>query len=104
MKLPDKLLIHKYITDDITLTDLSISTTNKGHLQEAVHTIKKWSDNNNMRITERESKKMITSFKKNALKTQSILVNNKTIERVTYLKILGVGYLINFLGAIMFTI
>ena len=38
MKLHDKVLTHKYI-DDITLTD-SISATNKGYLQEAVHTIK----------------------------------------------------------------
>ena len=42
MKLHDKVLTHKYI-DDITFTE-SISSTNKGHLQEAVHTIKEWSD------------------------------------------------------------
>ena len=48
MKLHDKVLTHKYI-DDITLTE-SISATNKGYLQEAVHTVKEWSDNNNMRL------------------------------------------------------
>ena len=48
MKLHHKVLTHKYI-DDITLTE-SISASNKGHLQEAVHTIKEWLDNNNMKL------------------------------------------------------
>ena len=42
MKLHNKVLTHKYI-DDITATE-SISESNKGHLQEAVNPIKKWSD------------------------------------------------------------
>ena len=80
MKLHDKVLRLKYI-DDITLTE-SISATNKGYLQEAVHTVKEWSDKNN--------KEMLISFKKNAVETQPLLVNNKAIERVTHFKILGV--------------
>ena len=39
MKLHHKVQTHKYI-DDITLTE-STSVTNNGHLQEAVHTIKR---------------------------------------------------------------
>ena len=88
MKLHDKVLTNKYI-DDITLTE-SISGTNKGYLQEAVHTVKEWSDNNNMRLHERKTKEMLISFKKNAIETQPLLVNNKSIERLTHFKILGV--------------
>ena len=88
MKLHDKVLTNKYI-DDITLTE-SISTTNKGYLQEAVHTIKEWSDNNNMRLKETKTKEMLISFKRNAIETQPLLINKKTIERVTHFKILGV--------------
>ena len=57
MKLHDKVLTHKYI-DDITLTE-SLSATNKGHLQEAVHTVKEWSDKNNMRLNETKTKEML---------------------------------------------
>ena len=88
MKLHDKVLTHKYI-DDITLTE-SISATNKGYLQEAVHTVKEWSDNNNMRLNETQTKEMLISLKKNAIETQPLLINKKAIERVTHFKILGV--------------
>ena len=88
MKLHDKVLTHKYI-DDITLTE-SISATNKGYLQEAVHTVKEWSDNINMRLNETKTKEMLISFIKNVVETQPLLVNNKAIERVAYFKMLGV--------------
>ena len=75
MKLHDKVLTHEYI-DDITLTE-SISASNKGYLQEAVHTIKEWSDNNNMRLNKTKTKEMLISFKKNAIETQPLLINKK---------------------------
>ena len=81
MKLHNKVLTHKYI-DDITVTE-SFSESNKGHLQEAVNTIKEWSDDNNMRLNEKKTKEMLISFKRNPLQTQPLLVNNKAIERVT---------------------
>ena len=67
MKLHHKVLTHKYI-DDITLTE-SISASNEYNLQEAVHTSKEWSDNNNMKLNERKNKEMLISFKKNAVET-----------------------------------
>ena len=88
MKLHDKVLTHKYI-DDITLTE-SISATNKGYLQETVHTVKERPDNNNMRLKETKTKEMLISFKKNAIETQPLLINKKAIERVTHFKILEV--------------
>ena len=88
MKLHDKVLTHKYI-DDITLSE-SISATNNGYLLEAVHTIKEWSDNNNMRLYETKTKEMLISFKKNAIETQPLIIDKKAIERVTHFKILGV--------------
>ena len=50
-----KILTHKYI-DDITVTE-SITESDKGHLQEAVNTIKEWSENNNIRLNEKKLKK-----------------------------------------------
>ena len=88
MKLHNRVLTHEYI-DDITVTE-SISESNKGHLQEAVNTIKEWSNDNNMRLNEKKTKEMLISFKRNPLQTQPLLVNNKAIERVTNFKILGV--------------
>ena len=88
MKLHHKVQTDTYI-DDITLTE-SISSTNKGHLQEAVHTIKAWSDNNNMRLNERKNKEMLISCKHNDVETQLLLITNKDIVRVTHLKIIEV--------------
>ena len=85
MELDHKVQTHTYI-DHIILTK-SISATNKGHLQGAVHTIKALSDNNNMSLNERKIKKMLISLKHNAVETKSLLVTNKAIERVTHLKI-----------------
>ena len=87
MKLHHKVQTHTYI-DHIIPTE-SISSTNKGHLQGAVHTIKALSDNNNMSLNERKIKKKLISFKQNAVETKSLLVTNKAIERVTHLKIPG---------------
>ena len=85
MELHHKVQTHTYI-DHIVLTE-SISATNKGHLQGAVHSIKALSDNNNMSLNERKIKKMLISFKQNAVETKSLLLTNKAIERVTHLKI-----------------
>ena len=74
MKLHNKVLTHKYI-DDITITE-----SNKGHLEEAVNTIKEWSDDNNMRLNEKKTKEMLISFKRNPLQIQPLLLNNKAIE------------------------
>ena len=60
------------------------------HLQEAVDTIKEWSDDNNIRLNEMKTKEMLILFKRNPLQTQPLLVSNKAIERVTNFKILGV--------------
>ena len=43
-----------------------------------------------MILNERKTKEMLISFRKNAVETQPLLVNNKAIERVIYFKIVGV--------------
>ena len=72
-------------------------TLNKGRMQEAVNTNKEWSDNYNMRLNENTTTKKLTSFKRDPLQIQPLLVNNKSIELVINFEFLEFRYLIHTL-------
>ena len=88
MELQDGTLTHKYI-DDITISE-STSYSNVSLLQTAVDKVKDWSDKNNMKLNENNTKEMYISFKQNPDPIPPLIINSNAVERLHSFKILGV--------------
>ena len=59
-------------------------------LQEATNQAKVWSDQNNMQINSDKTKVMEIYFGKKKLELKDIVIENKTLEKVDTIKVLGV--------------
>ena len=83
--------MYKYV-DDSTIFEIYsgnvIST-----IQQSIDDVVKWTDDNDMRLNCDECKEMIVDFSRNqgqSSDAQDIFINEKTLEKVSHIKMLGV--------------
>ena len=74
--------------DDTTVYEIT-NTRSPTKLQETTNKISHWSETNKMKINENKTKELIINFNRSLQDVPPLLINDKSIEKVTCTKLLG---------------
>ena len=83
--------IYKYV-DDSTIFEICSGNV-VSTIQQSIDDVVKWTDDNDMRLNCDKCKEMIVDFSRNqgqSSDAQDICINEKTLEKVSHIKMLGV--------------